>query len=75
MHTIKIDNIPLPLFCDDKCFPLPPKPKKAGPNQKKRKEKGDKPKRPQNLLYSYTRCGRTSHNKRNKKDCPAWRPY
>jgi hypothetical protein len=40
MHTIKIDNIPLPLFCDDKCFPLPPKPKKAGPNQKKRKEKG-----------------------------------
>jgi hypothetical protein len=43
MRTIKDDDIPLPSFCDE-CFPPPPKPKKAGLNQKKRKEKGDKPK-------------------------------
>jgi hypothetical protein len=70
MRTIKIDDIPLPLFYDDEYYPPPPKPKKAGLNQRKRKEKGDKPKRPQNLPYSYTRCSRTGYNKRNKKDCP-----
>ena len=75
MRTIKIDDIPLLEFYDDECYPPPSKPKKAGPNQKKRKEKGDKPERPQNLLYSCARYGRTGHNKRNKKDCPAWRPY
>jgi hypothetical protein len=75
MRTIKIDDIPLPSFCDDECFPPPLKPKKAGLNQKKRKEKGDKPESTQNKLYSYTHCGRTGHNRRNKKDCPAWRPY
>jgi hypothetical protein len=71
MRTIKIDDIPLPLFCNNECFPPPPKPKKAGPNQKKRKEKGDKPESTQDQPYSYTRCGRTGHNKRNKKNCPA----
>jgi hypothetical protein len=44
MCTIKIDDIPLPSFCDNECFPPPLKPKKAGLNQKERKEKGDKPK-------------------------------
>ena len=48
MRTIKINNIPLSLFCDDECYPPPLKPKKAGLNQKKRKEKGDKPKSTQN---------------------------
>jgi hypothetical protein len=43
---IKIDDIPLPKFYNDECYPPPPKPKKASLNQKKRKEKGDKPKRP-----------------------------
>jgi hypothetical protein len=57
------------LFCDE-YYPPPLKPKKAGLNQRKRKEKRDKPERPQNLLYSYTRCDRTGYNKRNKKDYP-----
>jgi hypothetical protein len=49
MRAIKIDDIPLPSFYDA-CYPPPPKPKKAGPNQKKRKEKGDKPESTQNQL-------------------------
>jgi hypothetical protein len=34
------------LFCDNEYYSPPLKPKKAGLNQRKRKEKGDKPKRP-----------------------------
>jgi hypothetical protein len=69
--TIKINNIPLPSFCDDECFPPPLKPKNAGLNQKKRKEKGDKAESTQYALW----YSRTGHNKRNKKNCPVWRPY
>ena len=46
MCIIKIDDIPLPLFYDDEYYSPSLKPKKAGLNQRKRKEKGDKPKRP-----------------------------
>ena len=69
MRTIKIDDIPLSSFCDDECYPPPPKPKKASLNQKKRK-KGDKPESTQNQLYSCICCGRAGHNRRNK-ECPA----
>jgi hypothetical protein len=45
MRIIKIDDIPLLEFYNDECYPLLLKLKKAGLNQKKRKEKGDKPER------------------------------
>ena len=65
MRTIKID---------DECLPPPAKPKKTRPNQKKRKEKGDKPERPQGP-QACMRCGRIVNNKKNARECPAWRPY
>jgi hypothetical protein len=57
-----------PDFCDDVCLPPPAKPKRNGLQQKKRKEKRDRPEklqRPQVCI----RCNHTGHNKKNTRKC------
>ena len=69
MRIIKTDNI-IPNICDDEYRAPRLKGPKAGPNQKKRKEPGDRPEgTSQGQSCGY--CGRQGHNMRNKKECPA----
>lgn len=72
MRTVKTDDIK-PEWCHDPCFAPEPKAVKAGPNQRKRKETGDRAEGVRRERASCSRCGQVGQNKRNRFECPSAR--